>query len=139
MNKTKRIKNLKPKPWSRKKCSEMGKIGGKRSGETKRRKKLFRELAEGMLAQKAPEKIREKIKSIFPEISEKDLTAKTALLVSVYKKALNGDLEAFKTLRDTIGEKPVEKIQSENVNVNTSLEQAKDMADELNRLLARQE
>lgn len=36
--------------------------------------------------------------------------------IAILNKALNGDIQAFTTIRDTIGEKPVDKVEQEVVN-----------------------
>lgn len=36
--------------------------------------------------------------------------------IAILKKALDGDVQAFNTIRDTIGEKPIEKSEQEIVN-----------------------
>ena len=41
--------------------------------------------------------------------------------ISLLKKALNGDTKAFEIIRDTIGEKPVDKVQANVFNYEESL------------------
>ena len=42
---------------------------------------------------------------------EEDLTNKNAMIFAQYGQALNGSTQAFIAVRDTMGEKPVEKIE----------------------------
>ena len=43
--------------------------------------------------------------------------------LALLQKALNGDIQAFTTIRDTIGEKPTEKIEADvNSDVNINIE-----------------
>lgn len=42
-----------------------------------------------------------------------DMTAAEALTMAIFEKALGGDVRAFEVIRDTIGEKPVEKKETE--------------------------
>ena len=46
----------------------------------------------------------------------KRLTGKEALAQAMFKKAFSGDVKAFIAIRDTIGEAPVEKIMSADVD-----------------------
>ncbi len=41
--------------------------------------------------------------------------------ISLLKKAMNGDTKAFEIIRDTIGEKPVDKVQANVFNYEESL------------------
>ena len=37
---------------------------------------------------------------------------------SLIKKAMSGDVRAFEVIRDTIGEKPTDKIDATNTNID---------------------
>ena len=81
---------------------EIGKKGGIASGEARRRKKTLRE---ELIALLETNNNNEKIS------------------VAILQKALNGDIQAFTTIRDTIGEKPVDKVEAEvNSDVNINIE-----------------
>ena len=41
---------------------------------------------------------------------DEDLNNQTAMLISVWKKAMEGDVKAAEFLRDTSGQKPVDKV-----------------------------
>ena len=69
--------------------------GGIASGEARRRRKTLKEELLLLL-----------------ETDDNNIKISTALI----KKALNGDIQAFTTIRDTIGEKPVDKVEQEVVN-----------------------
>ena len=59
-------------------------------------------------------------------LSDKDVNKNVS--ITLLSKALDGDIRAFEVLRDTIGEKPTDKI---DMNANISYEQAiKEVADE---------
>ena len=79
---------------SKNEAREDGRKGGIKSGETRRRKKTFKELFDIALNMKNK------------ETGEKNDVAITAAMI---RKALLGDVKAFETIRDTVGEKPVEK------------------------------
>lgn len=73
------------------------KAGGKASAESRKRKKLLRECLDELLAKEYTSE-------------GKTLTGSEALAVTLMKKAMKGDVKAFEVLRDTAGEKPVEKV-----------------------------
>lgn len=72
--------------------------GGKASAETRRRRKTFAELFDIWLSDDHADK-----KGITMNGAE-------ALAQAVLAKAVKGDLKAFELIRDTVGEKPVEKV-----------------------------
>ena len=76
----------------------------------------------------------EELKS-FADLKGKNITIDQAMMVCLVQKALKGDLSAITMIRDTIGEKPVEKIQAE-VKKNPLDELT---ADELRALIAKGE
>lgn len=80
---------------------ENGKKGGMKSVESRRRKKLLRECLEELLDTEQEVKIN--------GVTLKKTNAEL-LSVTLMKKALKGDVKAFEVLRDTAGEKPVEKV-----------------------------
>ena len=69
--------------------------GGIKSGETRRARKTLKEELLALL-----------------EMNDNNNKISVALL----SKALSGDIQAFTTIRDTIGEKPVEKTEQQVVN-----------------------
>lgn len=73
---------------------ENGKKGAKKSAEKRRERKKFKELLE--IALQLPDK----------ESGEQNDFAIVAALI---KKAVKGDTKAFELIRDTVGEKPVDK------------------------------
>lgn len=87
--------NLKPFIKGEQRQKDLGKMGGIASGESKRRKKTLKEELIMLL-----------------ESDNNNNKISTALL----KKALDGDIQAFTTIRDTIGEKPTDKIEQELIS-----------------------
>ena len=90
------------KPCEYKFTQEEAKKGGIASGESRRRKKLLRECLDELLAKEYTSE-------------GKTLTGSEALAVTLMKKAMKGDVKAFEVLRDTAGEKPVEKVMMADV------------------------
>lgn len=89
---------------------EYGSRGGIASAESKKRKKTFKELAKAMLDMEVSEKNKEKIAKLFPEL-EKDekISYRMAGLAKQIERMLDGDARSFEVLRDTAGEKPIDK------------------------------
>ena len=79
---------------------DIARQGGIASGIAKREKRTMREIAEIILS-----------KDVMT--SDGLVTGKYAVLAKVIDKALKGDLQAAAFIRDTIGEKPTEKTQTE--------------------------
>lgn len=72
--------------------------GGKNSGESRRRKRDLREALE-MLLEKT-----------YTDKNGKTLTGTEAVTAKLFEQAMKGNVKAFETLRDTVGQKPVERI-----------------------------
>lgn len=89
--------NLK-KPRSTEEARAWGKSGGKKSGKARREKANLRKLLEIALQMQ----------------HEAGGTNAEVMTLAILKKALSGDVKAFETIRDTIGQKPVEKAQIES-------------------------
>lgn len=88
--------------------------GGKASAEARRKKRDLRLAMEMLLEQ---------------DITGKDGTVKSgaeAIAVQQFKKALKGDSKAFEVIRDTAGQKPIDKIQVAEVDADV-LAQVEDM------------
>lgn len=103
--------------------------GGKKSGQVRRERKAFKESLLMLLEMKAPEKIGMQIKQTLPKLKDKDLNYQNAILVSLLQQAVKGNTKAVELIRDTIGEKPVEKVEV------TGNEQIQNGINKLNDLL----
>lgn len=77
---------------------EEQKKGGIASGEARRRKRDLR-LALEMLLEKD-----------FKDKRGNTATGAEAITAKLFEKAMKGDVRAFEMIRDTVGQKPVEKI-----------------------------
>lgn len=75
---------------------EKGRAGGKASAESRKEKKLLREGLLFALDQ--------------PAKGKHGQTNREAIIAGLIKRAIAGDVRAFETIRDTIGEKPIEKV-----------------------------
>ena len=94
-----------------------GKNGGIKSGEARRKRKSIREALEAVLTSKV-------------NYEGQEMTYTEAIALSMVKNAVSGNVPAFKEIRDTVGEKPVERVEA-NVKTESQellkeyLEQAK--------------
>lgn len=91
--------------------------GGKNSAEARRRKRDMRETCEIILAMtlEDPEMAKamdiEDIKSL-AEANGKNLTLQDAMIMKQAQLALMGSHRSFELIRDTVGEKPKERIET---------------------------
>ena len=93
--------------------SKWGKIGAEKSIEVRRQRKEMRETLDVLL--KMPMKKgkvydAEDIKC-FAELKGKNISIDQAMMVCLIQRALKGDLSAIAMVRDTVGEKPAEKVE----------------------------
>lgn len=97
-DKTKRVskmaneKNLKP-IRTKSEAREKGKKGGIKSGEVRAQRKTLKEELLVLL-----------------ETKVEDKTIQEKISFSLIQEALSGNVKAFETIRDTIGEKPQDKV-----------------------------
>lgn len=86
---------------------EIARQGGIASGKARKEKKLIKDniallFSLPIKSKKTQEQLREL------GIEENEMNNQMALVIAMYQKALKGDVQAFNTLRDTLGQKPVE-------------------------------
>lgn len=87
----------------------------------KRSKKVQREIQEK--GRKANKKKCEERKTLKEELLTLLSQGKTQekMSLALIEKAMNGDTKAYEVIRDTVGEKPVEKVQANVFNYEESL------------------
>lgn len=116
--------NLKGHGFDERTASEQRKIaqkGGIVSGQVRRQKKAFRELFEQMLSEGGGTLNGQ-------QVSRKDMVTARAIKMLTSDKTKDQDfLRAFEIVRDTIGEKPVEKVVVSEVS--------QDIIDEVERIV----
>lgn len=103
---TKGVENLKP-PRSTEEARERGRKGGVKSGEARREKKLLKDTLLLLLETNR---------------GQEDIC------LALVEKARNGDTKAFEVIRDTIGQKPVDKAEVEtngSITVNFNIPRPK--------------
>lgn len=92
--------------FTKENAAEFGRRGGKQSGKVRRDKKMLRDCIEILLEQKIVTR------------QGKKVTGAEALTATLFREALEGDTRAFEVLRDTAGQKPVDKIMIAEVDQN---------------------
>ena len=95
--------------------SAAGKIGGKASGVSKRKKKTMRAIYESLAGQKVNNETVQKLQGTLQKV-KKDLTVEESIVLAQVLMAQAGDTRAAEFLRDTAGEKPVDKVQIAEVD-----------------------
>ena len=89
---------------------EEQKKGGLASGEARRRKRDLRQALELLLEKEWQDKNGNK------------LTGTEAITAKLFEQAMKGNIKAFETIRDTVGQKPIERV--EQVNIDMEYEQS---------------
>jgi hypothetical protein len=97
------LRPIRPGELSKEEAKKRGKKGGIASGEARRKKKLLRDCLNDLLAQEYDTK-------------NGKITGSELLSAQLMQKALKGDVKAFEVLRDTAGEKPVDKVMVADVD-----------------------
>ena len=97
---------------------EAGRKGGKASVEAKRRRKELKETLEILLNMSLDKRRKnvdiEKIQA-FADLKGKNVTVDEAMMIKLVQKALSGDLNSISMVRDTIGEKPSDRVEVKDV------------------------
>ena len=114
-------KNLIPtNKRSKEEAKRLGKKGGIASGKARREKKTLRQCLEILLEKTLKDK-----KGI-------EMSGAEAVSLKVFEKALKGDIRAFEVLRDTAGQKPVEKVQMKtDINIAESAERLSNIFEQI--------
>lgn len=89
------------------KAAASGRKGGIKSGEVKRAKKELRQCFEALLES-----------NVMDKKTGEEMSGAEAAALTVFRKALKGDLKAFELMRDTSGQKPKEKVEQINVDMD---------------------
>lgn len=91
---------------------EIATKGGIASGEARRKKKLFTELAQRALEMRPTPKTANLMKALGFE--EDELTQKAACILGLIKEAQSGNVKAFEKLQELTGELPEESKGKDN-------------------------
>lgn len=86
---------------------ELGRKGGLKSAEVRAARKTLREELLALLTQDITDK------------NGRQMKTQTAISASMIKQALSGSTKAYEIIRDTIGEKPIDKVMISEVDPET--------------------
>lgn len=93
------------------KHSEDSRKAGKASGEARRLKKTYAEIANEIMSLPVTD---ENTKAFIESMGyDGEITMKVLEVVSMHQEVLKGNVKAFELLRDTTGEKPIDKLAIE--------------------------
>lgn len=84
---------------------KIGTMGGKASGEARRKKRDLKLAMQALLEADIKDKR-----------TGETMSGAEAIAMAQYRKALKGDAKAFELVRDTSGQKPVEKVEQVNID-----------------------
>ena len=96
---------------------EYGRRGGLTKGENYKRRKELKETLDILLDMPLKTGRTTSVEKVqaFANLKGKNITVDQAMMVCLIQKALKGDLSAIAMVRDTIGEKPTEKLDVKDV------------------------
>jgi hypothetical protein len=102
--------NLRPQAWSVEQAREQGRKGGLASGEARKRRKLFRETIADMLKRPcADEELCAALDALgLPNDLQSAMVLRQIMIAVAGEK---GATDAFKAIRDSVGERPAEQVQ----------------------------
>lgn len=101
------IENLRPPTTEE--ARERGKKGGKASAKKRQQNKTFKEIINKFLNGKVTD---ERLKEQMVEFgfTDREVNNKSCAVFALWKEAIKGNTKAFELMRDTIGEKPQDKL-----------------------------
>ncbi len=91
-------------------AAECGRRGGIRSGEVRRQRRMLAEAARAVLSMPLEAGDLSEMQDL-RACADANLTVAEASAVAIARKALAGDVEAARFLRDTSGEKPNDRVE----------------------------
>ncbi len=105
-------------------------MGGIASGKARAEKRTFRETFEILLNTPIKDGDVENIKGLknLKGLESKNFTAKDIITIQVMQRAMNGDLKAYESIRDTVGE-----IIEQNMRVNVEVKASEDKLAEMKK------
>lgn len=119
------------KPYTVESAKENGRKGGVASGKSKRIRKGFKTVVDDILSSPyTPDQISEKLLEI--GFDEADITAEVVTSFVLVKKALNGDVKAFRTILEVTGELSPKKVNlsSDSLYIDEKVKELQKLIDE---------
>lgn len=97
------------RPPTTEEARERGRKGGKASAKKRQQNKTFKEIISKFLdGQVSDERLKQQM--IDFGFADKEVSNKSCAVFALWKEAIKGNTKAFELLRDTIGEKPQDKV-----------------------------
>lgn len=93
------------KPFNRENAVKYAKKGAEKSAEARRKKRDLKLAIQALLEADIKDKK-----------TGETMSGAEALAVAQFRKAMKGDTKAFEVLRDTSGQKPIEKVEQVNID-----------------------
>ena len=116
-------------------ASEKGKIGAKKSLQTRRKKKKLKEALTALMELPVSERNKQSMRAL--GIDDKDMNNQMLVAVAAFQKAIKGDVRAMEFIRDMTGQQPVTKLDEAKINLLRA--QAKQIEAEIQREAAENE
>jgi hypothetical protein len=91
-------------------AAESGRKGGIASGVARRQAKELRDLTLAILEMPIKEGDIDEITTL-ASVKGKNMTTSQAMILAQVRRAIEGDSKAFEVIRDTAGQKPIEKVE----------------------------
>ena len=116
-------------------ASEKGKIGAKKSLQTRRKKKKLKEALTALMELPVSERNKQSMRAL--GIDDKDMNNQMLIAVAAFQKAIKGDVRAMEFIRDMTGQQPVTKLDEAKIKLLRA--QAKQIEAEIQREAAENE
>ena len=98
------------RPPTAEEARERGRKGGKASAKKRQQNKTFKEIISKFLdGQVTDERLKQQM--IDFGFADKEVSNKSCAVFALWREAIKGNTKAFELLRDTIGEKPQDKVK----------------------------
>lgn len=110
-------------------ASEKGKIGAKKSLDTRRKKKKLKEALAALMELPVSERNKQSMRAL--GIDDKDMNNQMLVAVAAFQKAIKGDVRAMEFIRDMTGQQPVSKLDEAKIKLLRA--QAKQIEAEIQR------
>lgn len=113
------IENLKPQSErTKEEQREIARKGGIASGKARAEKRDLRKALEALLEKD------------FKDKSGNTITGTEAITAKLFEQAMKGNVKAFETIRATVGQDPVQKVEVAKIEKEQSLQELQELFDE---------
>lgn len=134
--KKKQLANL-TKPFTKETAAEMGRRGGIAAQKSIAKKKHLRDSLKAILALEPSERNKQKLAEM--GLPEDQMTNEMLMAVSMFQKAIKGDVRAAEYIRDLTGQQPQTRLEKARANLMNAQakaiqEQSKGGKSELSKL-----